>query len=555
MLRALLALVILSLLLPGALVADEQAPTSSLLERLSAETAGLVAHADARLAHLSSEGRTWHGVLAGSPPRFVVALVGPLPEGGMPEQARLTLADGSVREATRADADAEVGLAVYEVSGAAVPAFALAAGGPPRRGALAVVGGAVPALRAVEQVEGALDDLGLGEAEPGAPAVAPDGTLLALRAGPALGCAACHWISVDVDGTAVALPWNGVHCLLGNTLLWRSRAADLTIVPSDGVRTAYADGLARWLASSRQFVANGGQLGAAMPALPALLRAQWLNAVRGSLTLGRQGLGSAPASAPSAPGGWVPAAVIERALADVSSSRGRFARAFLGVVIDGPVLDASGTLPWAWQRALTLGESLWVSSPPRPIGPDVAQEAGVRIGSVLPDSPAARAGLEKGLRIVELDGRPLEGAAAFARALARRRPGERVRLSVEGWAAPVEVVLGDREQDARGLASAFSVGLAVQGLTPELARFLNLPAEAQGLVVREVRPDSPAAAAGFLRGDLIVDGGGGPVRDEGELDAVLGAAKESVLLGVARGAERLSVQLQVPAAPVSPRVR
>lgn len=555
MVRALLALVVLSLLLPGALVADEQAPASSLLERLSSETAGLVAHADARLARLSSEGRTWHGVLAGSPPRFVVALEGPLPEGGMPEQARLTLADGTVREATRADADAEVGLAVYEVSGAAVPAFALASGGPPRRGALVVVGGAVPALRAVERVEGALDDLGLGEAEPGAPAVAPDGTLLALRAGPALGCAACHLISAGADGAQRAFPWNGGH-RLGNVLLWRSRSADLGYVPSSPTQAAYAEWLARWLASPGQFVTSGGERVAPPQALPALLRAQWLNLVGHSLSNGRPGSGCELAAAPYAPEGWVPAAVIERALADVSSGRGRFARAFLGVVIDGPVLEASQAFPVAWRRALTLGESAWWGvSLPRAIGPDVAPDAGVRIGSVLPDSPAARAGLEKGLRIVELDGRPLEGATAFARALARRRPGERVRLSVQGWAAPVDVVLGDREQDARGLASAASVGLGVQGLTPELAQFLNLPAEGQGLVVREVRPGSPAAAAGFLRGDLIVDGGGGPIRDEGELDAVLGAAKESVLLGVARGAERLSLPLQVPAAPVSPRVR
>ncbi len=529
----LVPLLALILCLPLTLAADEPAGPGSLLERLSSETAALVAHADARVARLTGAGGTWHGVLAGTPPRFVVALGGPSPEGGLPERGTLTLADGSVREATRADADAELGLAVYEVSGAAPPGFALATGTPLRRGSLAVVAGGEPALRGIEREPAALEDLSLGAAAPGAPALAPSGALLGLRAGSPLGCVACHVVDADVEGAQV-LRWDlpGSRALLGNVGEWRSRSPHLVYLLGAQAQRAHADGLTRWLSDQGH-----------------------------GLTNGHERFQAAQAAAPEAPGGWVPAGVIERALADLSA-KGAFARPYLGVVIDGPPLPLGQAATETWllavrqelTRVRAPGEGSW-GQPARPVGPSLAREAGVRLSGVLPDSPAAKAGLEKGLRIVELDGRPVGDAAGFARALARRRPGETVRLSVDGWAGPAEVVLGDREKDARGLASADSVGLSVQRLTPELARFLGLPAEGQGLVVREVKAGSPAAAAGFQRGDLIVDGGGGPIRDEGELDAVLGAAKESALLGVQRGAERLALALTLPPSGVGRNAR
>jgi len=56
-----------------------------------------------------------------------------------------------------------------------------------------------------------------------------------------------------------------------------------------------------------------------------------------------------------------------------------------------------------------------------------------------------------------------------------------------------------------------ALGLSVQPLTPDLARRLGTPARL-GLVVQGVEAGSPAADAGFERGDVIVEVNRQPAR-------------------------------------------
>jgi hypothetical protein len=59
--------------------------------------------------------------------------------------------------------------------------------------------------------------------------------------------------------------------------------------------------------------------------------------------------------------------------------------------------------------------------------PDYAhQGAGVRAESVVPESPAARAGIVAGDVLLELDGRPVADLGAFAAALKAYEPGDKV---------------------------------------------------------------------------------------------------------------------------------
>src|SRR5690606_8649573 len=54
------------------------------------------------------------------------------------------------------------------------------------------------------------------------------------------------------------------------------------------------------------------------------------------------------------------------------------------------------------------------------------QGAGVRAESVVPDSPAARAGFVAGDVLLELDGQVINDLGAFAAALKRYKPGDQV---------------------------------------------------------------------------------------------------------------------------------
>ncbi|MEI2741458.1 MAG: Do family serine endopeptidase [Candidatus Competibacter sp.] len=65
------------------------------------------------------------------------------------------------------------------------------------------------------------------------------------------------------------------------------------------------------------------------------------------------------------------------------------------------------------------------------------------------------------------------------------------------------------------------LGVAVQDLTPELARAFNLSGN-QGAVIAQVSPRSAAARAGLKEGDVVLNINGRPVRDGGALRNVIG---------------------------------
>ena len=88
------------------------------------------------------------------------------------------------------------------------------------------------------------------------------------------------------------------------------------------------------------------------------------------------------------------------------------------------------------------------------------------------------------------------------------------------------------------------VAIAPGHVARRLRRAVGLP-EADGLLIREVSENSPAARAGLARGDLIVAAGGQPTRTADDLFGALRAAESggSLDLTVLRGTEERSVHV------------
>ena len=99
--------------------------------------------------------------------------------------------------------------------------------------------------------------------------------------------------------------------------------------------------------------------------------------------------------------------------------------------------------------------------------------------------------------------------------------------------------LGRGETPARRY---LGVGLAPAHVARRLRRAVGL-SERDGLLVREVEDDSPAARAGVAEGDLIVEAGGKPVASADDLFDVLGsiAADAPLDLTLLRGDEERKV--------------
>src|SRR5579864_9053193 len=87
------------------------------------------------------------------------------------------------------------------------------------------------------------------------------------------------------------------------------------------------------------------------------------------------------------------------------------------------------------------------------------------------------------------------------------------------------------------------IAIAPGHVARRMRRAVGLP-EAEGLLIREVSENSPAARAGLARGDLIVAVGGQPVRGIDDLSGGLRtAAPSGAEIGVLRGSDERTVQV------------
>jgi S1-C subfamily serine protease len=109
-----------------------------------------------------------------------------------------------------------------------------------------------------------------------------------------------------------------------------------------------------------------------------------------------------------------------------------------------------------------------------------------------------------------------------------------------------EALRGRAEALARGESASsprLGVAIAPGHVARRLRRAVGLP-EADGLLIREVMQDTPAARAGIAQGDLIVSAAGQPVRTPDDLfDALQAAAGGTIELSIVRGTDERVIQV------------
>jgi serine protease Do len=186
------------------------------------------------------------------------------------------------------------------------------------------------------------------------------------------------------------------------------------------------------------------------------------------------------------------------------------------------------------------------------LSPEIAKafnyhlSGGALIGDVSPNTPASKAGLQKGDVIVKLDGQPVSDYVDLRLRISQMAPGTSVKLDVwrDGKTQNYTVALGELPEKAEAEESSGTEsgggleGVEVDELTPEIAQQLNLGAGAHGVVVTSVDPSSPAAAAqpAIGRGDVIAEINHKPIRSVSDYkQAVAAAANQPLLLLVNHG--------------------
>ena len=139
-------------------------------------------------------------------------------------------------------------------------------------------------------------------------------------------------------------------------------------------------------------------------------------------------------------------------------------------------------------------------------------------------------------------GGPVLDAAGRLLGINTNRLGEGFYLAIPADAA----LRGRADALARGESPPspqLGVAIAPGHVARRLRRSVGLP-DTDGLLIREVMDDSPAARAGLAQGDLIVAAGGQPVRTPDDLyDALRAAQAGSIQLNVVRGTDERTIEV------------
>jgi hypothetical protein len=207
-------------------------------------------------------------------------------------------------------------------------------------------------------------------------------------------------------------------------------------------------------------------------------------------------------------------------------------------------------------------------------------ERGALLGKVVADSPAAKAGFKENDVVTEINGQRVEGAEQFRRMIREIPAGRTAQFTIwrDGHSETLSATLGKSDEHQfsfsdhpgtftfhmpevapmpsfSGLGDfAFSflgqprLGIDVENLDGEFGYFFGAP-EGEGILVRGVFEDSPAAKAGLKVGDVITSLNGERIRTIGELREKMAASKDqkTAKLGVLRNKSALTLTVELPA--------
>jgi serine protease Do len=146
---------------------------------------------------------------------------------------------------------------------------------------------------------------------------------------------------------------------------------------------------------------------------------------------------------------------------------------------------------------------------------------GALVAKVSPDSPASSAGIQPSDVILKFDGQPIDNMRSLPRAVAATAIGKSVPIELlrKGQTVDLNVTVGRLPEDEDVADSVANegeepmpeteredmLGLSMAPLTDELRERFNIGKSVEGVIITEVKPNSPAAQKDVKPGEVIVE--------------------------------------------------
>jgi len=185
----------------------------------------------------------------------------------------------------------------------------------------------------------------------------------------------------------------------------------------------------------------------------------------------------------------------------------------------------------------------WLGVEIQTVTPEIASSEGMKdakgaiVATIVPGSPAAKAGFQQGDIVVAVNGKSVEDSRDLSRRVAAIPAGATAAFTVihDGNHETLKATIGPRkEQEVAAAQSApaentgatvQAMGLGLAAINNDLRQTYNLDQGVNGVVVTKVDPDSEAADKGIEAGDVIVSVGNKAVHTPADITKQMAAAK------------------------------
>lgn len=197
----------------------------------------------------------------------------------------------------------------------------------------------------------------------------------------------------------------------------------------------------------------------------------------------------------------------------------------------------------------------WLGINIQDITPELAKqfnlksEDGVLVADVVEDSPAEKAGIERGDVIVEFDGKDVKDSRSLRNMVAGTAPDTEVKIklirngSLKTVTAKISEISGEIRTALKDVENLLK-GVSVQDLTPSLRKNLNIQKKIEGVVVTDIEEDSPAEGV-LMKEDVIMEVNRKKIKNVKDYESVVSKIKpgQNILLLLHRKGATIFVTL------------